>query len=60
MTKSSSERVKAMMRPVTTPGMISGISTFINARSGVQPRSIAASGSERSICWSFGSTCKMT
>ena len=46
--------------PMINPDIITGISTFINARSGVQPRSIAASGSERSICWSFGSTCKMT
>ena len=49
-----------MIMPVMMPGRISGISTRRNARIGVQPRSIAASGSERSICCSFGSTCKMT
>ena len=44
MTKSSRERVKAIISPVTMPGSISGISTLKKARRGVQPRSIAASG----------------
>ena len=60
MTKSSSESVKAMIMPVMMPGRISGTSTRKKARAGVQPRSIAASGSARSICCSFGSTCMMT
>ena len=60
MTKSSSERVKAMIMPVSTPGRISGSSTFKKARKGVQPRSIAASGRALSIWRSLGRTCKMT
>ena len=56
MTKSSSERVKAIIMPVTMPGMISGSSTLKKARTGVQPRSSAASGSDLSICRSFGRT----
>ena len=52
--------VKAMMSPVTTPGMISGSSALKKALSGVQPRSIAASGRAWSICCSFGSTWRIT
>ena len=60
MTKSSSESVKAMIMPVTTPGRISGRTALKKACMGVQPRSMAASGREGSICRSLGSTCKIT
>ena len=43
MTKSSMDRVKARIAPVTTPGMISGRTTFHIAFSGGHPRSSAAS-----------------
>ena len=52
--------VKAMMAPVRMPGMISGMVTLKKARSGVQPRSWAASGREGSIWLSLGSTCRIT
>ena len=42
------------------PGIISGSSTLKNALSGGQPRSIAASARDLSICCSLGSTCRIT
>ena len=60
MTKSSSDRVKAMIMPVMMPGRISGSSARRKARMGVQPRSMAASGRDLSICCSLGSTCRIT
>ena len=47
MTKSSSDIVKPSIRPEIIPGMTCGSSTVKNARAGVQPRSCAASDSER-------------
>ena len=52
--------VKAISAPETMPGMISWITTFVNACIGVQPRSMAASTRSLSICWSFGMTLRMT
>ena len=49
-----------MMRPVTMPGRISGSSALKKACMGVQPRSMAASGSAGSIWRSLGSTCRIT
>ena len=43
ITKSSMDIVKARIAPVTIPGEISGMITLKKARSGVAPRSIAAS-----------------
>ncbi len=48
ITRSSSDRVKASRNPATMPGRMSGRVTVTKARSGVAPRSIAASSSERS------------
>ena len=52
--------VKAMMAPDTTPGMISWRVTRKKACQGVQPRSMAASVREVSICLSLGMTFKIT
>ena len=60
MTKSSRDRVKAIMAPVMMPGRISGSSTLKKAPIGVQPKSMAASGRDLSICRSLGRICKIT
>ena len=43
MTKSSTERVKAIINPVIIPELMEGRTTLKNAETGVQPRSLAAS-----------------
>src|SRR3569623_3050227 len=48
ITRSSSDSVKASIQPATIAGAISGKVTATHARTGLQPRSIAASSSERS------------
>ena len=60
ITKSSSERVNAIMKPVRTPGMMFGSSTFRKDCIGVQPRSSAASGRWRSIWRNLGATLSRT
>ena len=60
MTKSSKDSVKAMIRPVTMPGDMNGSSTLKNDCIGVQPRSMAASGTLRSSWLILGSTLMIT
>src|SRR3982074_2061071 len=48
ITTSSSDSVKASIQPATIAGTISGSVTATNARTGAQPRSIAASSRLRS------------
>lgn len=60
MTKSSIDSVKAIIMPVTMPGIIWGTTTLRNACNGGHPRSWAASNRFLSICASFGSTDKIT
>src|SRR6476646_5329680 len=48
ITRSSSDSVKASIQPATIAGAISGSVTATKARTGSQPRSIAASSKERS------------
>jgi len=48
ITRSSSDRVKASSQPEITAGAMIGRVTRRNASAGVQPRSSAASSSERS------------
>ena len=60
MTKSSTDMVKAMSRPLTMPGLISGTTTFQKACIQVQPRSWAASTRFLSICRSLGMMDRIT
>ena len=60
MIKSSIDIVNAISAPETMPGMICGTMTFVNARHGVAPRSIAASARFGSSERIFGITESMT
>ena len=52
--------VSAIMNPEVIPGIISGITAFMSAWIGEQPRSSAASYSMSELCLSRGSTEKIT
>ena len=52
--------VKAMSAPDTIPGVIWGTITFVSARKGVAPRSMAASARLGSRDRIFGMTDSMT
>ena len=58
--KSSSDNVNAIINPVIIPVEIDGSITLKNAFTGVQPRSIAASGKLGSVCFIFGITERIT
>ena len=60
ITKSSKDIVNAIIRPEKIPGIIWGSSILKNAFEGVQPRSIAASVREGSICLTLGITDNIT
>ena len=59
-TKSSRERVNAITKPESTPGIILGSLTVKNALTGVQPRSSAASVSESPSSFILGRTERIT
>ena len=52
--------VNAIIAPDTMPGAISWSVTLKNACRGVQPKSMAASRRELSVCLSFGMTFRIT
>ena len=56
--KSSKDRVIESMKPLKTPGKISGKTDLVRACLGAQPKSKAASYKDGSICCNFGLTFK--
>ena len=53
-------KVQELLEPLSTPGRMEGSSTLKKDLSGVQPRSIAASGRCTSICENLGMTLSIT